>query len=71
MCGYYDGTASRFYRRGDVLSPCWLICRLLRGHFLEFYIIDEGLMWDQCSEILGQLRRAVKVKLAYDDSVAA
>ena len=36
--------------------------------FLEFYIIDEGLMWDSVLEILVEkASQGVEVKLLYDD----
>ncbi len=36
--------------------------------FLEFYIIDEGLMWDSVLEILVEkAAQGVEVKLLYDD----
>ena len=36
--------------------------------FIEFYIIDEGLMWNSILEILEQkVKDGVEVKLLYDD----
>ena len=36
--------------------------------FMEFYIIDEGLMWDSILEILiEKVKEGVEVKLLYDD----
>ena len=38
--------------------------------FIEFYIIDEGLMWNSILEILEQkVKDGVEVKLLYDDIV--
>ena len=50
------------------LRPCWLICGLLKFIFLEFYIIDEGLMWNSVLDILVEkAAQGVEVKLLYDD----
>ncbi|MGT2846744.1 cardiolipin synthase [Streptococcus massiliensis] len=66
----YDKTASEFYSLGEDMFKQMLLD--LRGAkkfiFIEYYIIDEGLMWDQILTILKEkAAQGVEVKLLYDD----
>ena len=50
----YDGTASRYFPIGEEMFESMLadLRAAEKFIFLEFYIIDEGLMWDSVLEIL-------------------
>ena len=66
----YDGTASRYFPIGEEIFEAMLadLRAAEKFIFLEFYIIDEGLMWDSVLEILVEkAAQGVEVKLLYDD----
>ena len=66
----YNGTASTFYPLGEEMYAQLLedLRAAKKFIFIEFYIIDEGLMWNSILEILEQkVKEGVEVKLLYDD----
>lgn len=66
----YNGTASTFYPLGEEMYEQLLedLRAAKKFIFIEFYIIDEGLMWNSILEILEQkVKEGVEVKLLYDD----
>ena len=66
----YNGTASTFYPQGEAMYEQLLedLRAAKKFIFIEFYIIDEGLMWNSILEILEQkVKEGVEVKLLYDD----
>ena len=66
----YNGTASTFYPLGEEMYEQLLedLKAAKKFIFIEFYIIDEGLMWNSILEILEQkVKEGVEVKLLYDD----
>lgn len=66
----YNGTSSTFFPLGDQMFKQLLedLCSAKKFIFMEFYIIDEGLMWDSILEILiEKVKEGVEVKLLYDD----
>ena len=66
----YDRTDTQFFASGESM---W--CRMLEDLkkaekfiFLEYYIIEEGLMWNSILEILEEkAAQGIEVKLLYDD----
>lgn len=66
----YNGTASTFFPLGDQMFPQLLedLRSAKKFIFLEFYIIEEGLMWNSILDILlEKVKEGVEVKLLYDD----
>lgn len=66
----YDGTASQYFSIGEEMFVAMLedLRSAQKFIFLEFYIIDEGLMWDTVLDILVEkVQQGVEVKLLYDD----
>ena len=66
----YNGTASTFFPLGDQMLPQLLedLRSAKKFIFLEFYIIEEGFMWNSILEILlEKVKEGVEVKLLYDD----
>ena len=66
----YNGTSSTFFPLGDQMFKQLLedLRSAKKFIFIEFYIIDEGLMWDSILEILiEKVKEGVEVKLLYDD----
>ena len=66
----YNGTASTFFPLGDQMLPQLLedLRSAKKFIFLEFYIIEEGLMWNSILEILlEKVKEGIEVKLLYDD----
>ena len=66
----YNGTASTFFPLGDQMLPQLLedLRSAKKFIFLEFYIIEEGLMWNSILDILlEKVKEGVEVKLLYDD----
>ncbi len=65
----YDGTEIRYFSLGDELFPV-LLEELEKAEsfiFLEFFIIDEGLMWGRILEILARkASEGVTVRVIYD-----
>lgn len=66
----YDHTDSQFFANGEEMWQQMLedLKRAEKFIFLEYYIIDEGLMWDSILEILEEkAAQGVEVKMLYDD----
>ena len=66
----YDGTASQYFSLGEEMFEVMLddLRSAKKFIFLEFYIIDPGLMWNRILQILvDKVQQGVEVKLLYDD----
>lgn len=66
----YDHTDSQFFASGEEMWQQMLedLKRAEKFIFLEYYIVDEGLMWDSMLEILEEkAAQGVEVKMLYDD----
>ena len=66
----YDHTDSQFFANGEEMWQQMLedLKRAEKFIFLEYYIVDEGLMWDSILEVLEEkAARGVEVKMLYDD----
>ena len=66
----YDQTDSQFFASGVEMWQQMLedLKRAEKFIFLEYYIVDEGLMWDSILEILEEkAAQGVEVKMLYDD----
>ena len=66
----YDQTDSQFFADGEEMWQQMLedLKRAEKFIFLEYYIVDEGLMWDSILEILEEkAAQGVEVKMLYDD----
>ena len=66
----FTGTESRFYSEGAVMFEDMLrdIAAAEKYVFLEYFIIDEGEMWDRLhTALLGKVREGVEVRVLYDD----
>lgn len=65
----YDGTAVRYFPQGEDFY-CQLLLELEKAEdsiFMEYFIVDEGYMWDSILEILKRKAAAgVDVRLLYD-----
>ena len=66
----YDGTASQYFALGEEMYAAILedLKAAEKFIFLEYYIIEEGKMWNSILEILKEkAAQGVEVKLLYDD----
>lgn len=66
----YRGTASTFYSHGEDMYEAMLadLERAERFIFIEYFIIEGGVMWDGIAEILRRKAKAgVEVRVMYDD----
>ena len=66
----YDQTDSQFFADGEEMWKQMLedLKRAEKFIFLEYYIVDEGLMWDSILEILEEkAAQGVEIKMLYDD----
>ena len=66
----YDQTDSQFFASGEEMWQQMLkdLKRAEKFIFLEYYIVEEGLMWDSMLEILEEKAdQGVEVKMLYDD----
>ena len=66
----YDGTASQYFPLGEEMFEAMLddLRSAKKFIFLEFYIIDPGVMWNRVLDILvDKVQQGVEVKLLYDD----
>ena len=66
----YDGTASQYFPLGEEMFEAMLddLHSAKKFIFLEFYIVDPGVMWNRVLEILvDKVQQGVEVKLLYDD----
>ena len=69
-CPVYGNTATKYYPLGDVCYDD--ILEALRGAeryiFIEYFIIEEGKLWNSVLEILKEkARRGIEVRVIYDD----
>ena len=70
LAALYSNTTSDFFNTGEGMYARMLedLKSAKRYIFLEFFIIDEGDMWDGILEILKEkVRRGVDVRVIYDD----
>ena len=66
----YDQTDSQFFASGEEMWQQMLedLKRAEKFIFLEYYIVDEGLMWDSILEVLEEkAAQGIEVKMLYDD----
>lgn len=66
----YDQTDSQFFANGEEMWQQMLedLKRAEKFIFLEYYIVDEGLMWGSILEVLEEkAAQGVEVKMLYDD----
>ncbi len=66
----YDHTCVHYFSPGEMLFQALLPALEQAEHyiFLEFFIVQEGAMWDHILDILKEkAARGVKVRLIYDD----
>ena len=66
----YEHTDSQFFANGEEMWQQMLedLKRAEKFIFLEYYIVEEGLMWDSMLEILEEkAAQGVEVKMLYDD----
>ena len=66
----YDQTASKFFSSGEDMWQQMLedLRSAEKFIFLEYYIVDEGVMWDSIREILEEKAdQGVEIKMLYDD----
>ena len=66
----YDRTDSQFFSSGESMWQQMLedLRKAEKFIFLEYYIVEEGLMWNSILEILGEkVAQGVEVKMLYDD----
>ena len=66
----YDQTASKFFSSGEDMWQQMLedLRSAEKFIFLEYYIVDEGVMWDSIREILEEkAAQGVAIKMLYDD----
>ncbi|MDD4089092.1 MAG: cardiolipin synthase [Tissierellia bacterium] len=69
-CPVYDNSATKFLPSGEEFFKC-LIEELKKGEkyiFIEFFIIEEGIMWNTILDILKEkARQGLDVRVVYDD----
>lgn len=66
----YDQTASKFFSSGEDMWQQMLedLRSAEKFIFLEYYIVDEGVMWNSIREILEEkAAQGVEIKMLYDD----
>ena len=66
----YTNTRARYFASGESYWPALLEQLKKAEHFIfmEFFIIDQGEMWDSVLEVLKQkVQEGVEVKMVYDD----
>ena len=66
----YDRTDSQFFSSGESMWQYMLedLKKAEKFIFLEYYIVEEGLMWNSILEILEEkVAQGVEVKMLYDD----
>ena len=66
----YDRTDSRFFSSGESMWRQMIedLKKAEKFIFLEYYIVEEGLMWDSILEILEEkAAQGIEVKMLYDD----
>ena len=65
----YDGTLADYYPLGEEFFPAFLadLKQARKFIFLEYFIVENGWMWDQVEDILAEkVRQGVEVRLLYD-----
>ena len=65
----YDGTLADYYPLGEEFFPAFLadLKQARQFIFLEYFIVENGWMWDQVEDILAEkVRQGVEVRLLYD-----
>lgn len=66
----YDGTETSYYSPGEEMLKALLpeLKKAEKYIFLEFFIIEEGKMWNSIYEILKEKAKAgVRIRIIYDD----
>lgn len=66
----YRGTESTYFGSGEEWAKVYIEELKKAKHyiFMEFFIIDEGSLWDEVLEVLKQkVKEGVEVKIIYDD----
>lgn len=66
----YDGTESQFFPLGEEMFQKMLedLRKAEKFIFLEYYIVEEGIMWNSILDILREkAAQGVEVKMLYDD----
>ena len=66
----YRNTATKYYESGEAMFPDMLAALESAEHFifLEYFIIEEGIMWDTILDILREKAAAgLDVRVLYDD----
>jgi cardiolipin synthase len=66
----YCNTESKYYASGEAWFPEYLSALKQAKHFIfiEFFIIDEGTVWDEIHAVLKEkVSEGVDVKIIYDD----
>ena len=69
-CPVYGNTMTKFYPLGDVCHEDILAALRAAEHyiFIEYFIIEEGVLWNSVLEILSERAAAgVEVRVIYDD----
>ena len=67
---FYENTGFDYYPLGDIGYPVMLeeMRKAEKYIFLEYFIIEEGQMWDQMLEILeDKVKQGLEVRVMYDD----
>jgi len=70
LCPVYSGSATEFYSSGEELFEHLLeeLSKAEKYIFLEFFIIEEGMMWNSVLNILAEkVKNGVDVRVIYDD----
>ena len=69
-CPVYGNTDTKFYALGDVCHEDILVALRRAEHyiFIEYFIIEEGVLWNSVLEILKEKAAAgVEIRVIYDD----
>ena len=70
LASVLSGTASRYFDSGEAMLRAMLadLCRAERFIFLEYFIVEDGVMWRSIFDALKQRAAlGVEVRLLYDD----
>lgn len=70
LCPVYNDTETEFYPSGELFYEHLLeeLKKAEKYIFLEFFIIEEGIMWNSILDILAEkARKGVDVRVIYDD----
>lgn len=66
----YEGTRTEYFSPGEVFFPAFLeeLNKAEKYIFMEYFIIQEGVLWDTVLEILKEkVCQGVEVRVIYDD----